>query len=369
MWILCLNIFAVMIDISFLYQGNEHFGKISIINIITKLLMVASIFLFVKTSSDVWVYVLINTLCLVFPNAMLWLFLNGYITKVKLNSLSVFVHIKGVFVLFIPTVSLVLYAMIDKSLIGFITNSDVQNGFYEQAEKIFRFALTIITCMAVVMVARNAKYFAQNRVDDIKQNIYKSSHFVWVLSIPMCLGMVCVAPNFIPWFLGEDFIGSNSILQVLSTLFVLMGLSNVLGAQYMLPTMKDKKYTIVILCGATLNIMLNIPLIYLWGALGASIATVVSELIVCVVMFCLVRKELSLKEMFKTIWKPLLSGIMMFGVIFPLSMLLSPSILNTFIIVFVGIAVYALMILALKDDLVLSLIKQVFAKVFKRNRK
>lgn len=368
MIILCINIIATAFDIGFFYQGNEDFGKLASVNIITKLLMVASIFIFVKTSADLWVYVLINSTGLFLGYFVMWFFLKKYLVKIKIKEIRPLRHLKGTLHLFLPTIAITLYADLDKSLIGFLSDTSVQNGFYEQAEKISKIALTVITCLGVVMIPRNAKSYVEGNLENVRQNIYKSMHFVWVLAIPMCLGMIAVASNFIPWFLGDEFYGSIKILQVLSLLFLAIGFSNIVGIQYILPTLQDKKYTIGIFCGVIVNVCISVPLVYLWGAMGAAIATVIAEISVGFSMFLLVRRELSLKEMFKTIGKPLLSGLIMFGVIFPLSMLLSSSILNTFIIVLVGIAVYGLMILSLKDELVITLLKQLYNKVFKRNR-
>ena len=368
MLILSINIIAVGFDITFFYQGNENFGKVAFVNVSAKLMMVASIFLFVKSSSDVWIYVLINSLGLFVGYFVMWFFLVKYLTKVSVKELRPLKHLKGTLHLFLPTIAITLYADLDKSLIGFLSDTSVQNGYYEQAEKIAKVALTVITCMGVVMIPRNSKNYVEGNLDAVKQNIYKSMHFVWVMAIPMCLGVVVVSSNFIPWFLGEEFYGSIKLLQVLSLLFLCIGFSNVVGVQYILPTMRDKKYTYGIFFGVLINIIVSIPLIVYLKALGACIATGLAEFSVALMMFLQVRKELLLKEIFKTIWKPLLSGIMMFGVIFPLSMLLSPSILNTFIIVLVGMLTYGLMILALKDELVITLLKQLYNKVFKRNR-
>ncbi len=40
---------------------------------------------------------------------------------------------------FIPTVATSVYAVLDKTLIGLMTQDDAQNGYYQQADKIFCF--------------------------------------------------------------------------------------------------------------------------------------------------------------------------------------------------------------------------------------
>ncbi len=365
MIILSINILATMFDIAYFYQGHEEFGKLMVINVLTKILIISSIFLFVKTSGDLWKYVLINSLGMIFGYVFMWLFLKKYLTKVKIKELKPFRHLRGTIGLFLPTIAVSLYVDLEKILIG-VFSSDAQNGIYEQAEKIVRFALTIILCLGSVMIPRNSKNYSDGKLQLVKENIYTTTHFVWLLGIPMCLGMICLAPNFVPWFLGGEFLGSVVLLQVLSPLFLIIGFSNAIGIQYVLPTMQDKKYTKSVVIGAIVNLIISVPLVLFFKALGACFAILAVELTVAIVVFWEVRKELSFSKVIKTIKKPLLAGIVMFLITFSLSKLLSPSILNTFIILFAGIVSYALMIFALKDDLVISTTKQIYQKFLKK---
>ena len=54
-----LNILAAIFDISWLFMGLEEFKKTVIRNTIVKLASLASIFLFVKTNEDLYIYIII----------------------------------------------------------------------------------------------------------------------------------------------------------------------------------------------------------------------------------------------------------------------------------------------------------------------
>ena len=62
-----------------------------------------------------------------------------------------------------------------------------------------------------------------------------------------------------------------------SVVIIIIGWSNVIGTQYLLPVNRVKEFTNSVLLGAIVNIILNIPFIYLWGLKGAMMATVISE--------------------------------------------------------------------------------------------
>lgn len=44
---------------------------------------------------------------------------------------------------FIPTIATSIYTVLDKTLIGVITQNDAQNGYYEQATKIINMAKSV----------------------------------------------------------------------------------------------------------------------------------------------------------------------------------------------------------------------------------
>lgn len=176
--IMTINIFSVAFDIAFYFQGNEEFGKITLKNSIIKILGVVSVFLFVKSADDLWVYVLINSLSIALSNISLWPFVIDRIEKVKLKELKPFSHLKGTLKLFVPTIAISIYAVLDKTLIGVITNNNLENGYYEQAEKIVKIAMTVITCLGTVMIPRNTNEYVLGNTNKIQENIYKAFNFL-----------------------------------------------------------------------------------------------------------------------------------------------------------------------------------------------
>ena len=347
MLIFSINIISVAFDISFLFQGNENFEKLVINNLVIRIIGTISIFIFIKTQNDVWVYVLINALSTIFSCLLMWIYLKQYLVKISVKELKPFKHLMGTLKLFIPTIASSIYVILDKSLIGFITGSNAENGYYEQAEKIVKMILTIITCMGTVMIPRNTYEIQQGNFDKVKQNVYNSFHFVWVLGIPIMAGIIIVSPNLVPWFLGESFNTCILLMQLLSLIIIIIGLSNILGLQYLIPMKRDKLFTISITVGAITNLIFNIPLIYFYKSLGAVISTILAELVVTIIMFVFVRKDFEFKNFFKSIIKPIIGTVVMVVVLIPISLKLTPSIINTLIIAGAGSVVYLIMLLIL----------------------
>lgn len=368
MFLLCINIVAVGFEIAFFFQGNEEFGKLVLINIAIKILGTIGIFVFVKSLQDVWIYALLNSLILIVSNLSMWLFLRKKLVKVKIKDLHPLRHLRGSLRLFIPALALSLYTILDKTLIGFITHNDSENGFYEQAEKIIKMSMTLITCLGTVMVSRNSYEIKQGNLEQVQTNNYYSFHFLWILGIPLMVGNIFVASNMVPWFLGTNFNQSILLMQVLAPLILIIGVSNVIGLQYLLPSGKDRQFTLAISTGALVNLILNIPLIYFWGSLGAAFSTIIAELVVTIVMLLMVSKQLSFLKILRMALKPSLASFFMGVIIGILNTYLAPSILNTLIIVGVGVIVYGLAILILRDNLIIEFLNG-FKLKFKQSKK
>lgn len=200
--ILLIEMFANLVDINWFFQGLEDFKKITIRNIIVRLISVVCIFIFIKTPDDLSKYLLIYTLSLLIGNITLWISLHKYITKVNIKSLRIFTQLKPTLALFIPQVAMKVYTVLDKTMVGSITGNMSEVGFYEQAYKVINILLTIITSLGTVMMPRIAKCYADGNFSQIKNYMYKTFKFVYMLAFPLIFGIIVVANKFVPMFFG-----------------------------------------------------------------------------------------------------------------------------------------------------------------------
>ena len=130
----------------------------------------------------------------------------------------------------------------------------------------------------------------------------------------------------------------------------------------MIPNKQDKKYTIAIITGACANFVLNILLISEFRSYGAAIATVAAELIVTMVMCFYARSDISIINIVKMSWKYFISSVVMFFICYGIGQLLLPSLKNTMIIATAGCAVYFVLIIVFRDELILGTLKSLKRK-------
>lgn len=364
--ILLLELFANCLDISWFFQGLEEFKRTVSRNVIVKIISVICIFAFVKTSNDLIKYFWIYVLSTLIGNISLWAYLPKYLQKVNVKQLQIFKHLKPTISLFIPQIAIQIYTVLDKVMIGTIVPNKSEVGFYEQSQKVIKMLLTIVTSLGTVMVPRMANTFIKGDNEKIQQYMKKSFNFVFLISIPMIFGIIAVSNNFVPLFFGNGYEKVSILMKTICPILLAIGLSNVIGTQYLLPTKRQKEYTISVVIGALVNFLINILLIKKYGALGASIGTVIAEICVTVTQFAFVRKDIPIKELLNLLIKYILFGILMFIPIEIIGIIIKNNLTCIIVQVIIGTAVYIGCLFISKDELVYNIINRLKNKYVKK---
>lgn len=363
--ILIVELIAQCLDISWFFIGLEDFKKTVSRNLIIKFISVVSIFVLVKTPEDLNIYFWIYVLSVLIGNLSLWFYLPKYLVKVNVKELNIFKHLKPTLALFIPEIAIQVYTVLDKTMIGAIWEDKSEVGYYQQSEKIIKLLLTIITSLGTVLLPRIASCFANNKKQEVFGYLKKSFNFVFILAFPMVFGIIAVADKFVPLFFGPGYDRVVILMSVISPIILFIGMSNVIGRQYLLPTKRQKQYTISVVTGAVVNLIMNSCLIWKFGALGASIGTVIAEFTVTLVQLIFVRKEFDIKGILKLSIKYIISSIIMFVACKLVGLFSVNDFVSIVLQVGVGTIVYILMLLVLKDKFTFDMINEVKNKVFK----
>lgn len=360
-----IDIVANIFDISWFFQGIEDFKRIVIRNMLVKLICVAMIFIFVKSPEDLPLYALCYSLSLIIGNISLWFYLPSYLSPVKFSTLNIFSHVMPSVMLFIPQVAIQVYTVLDRTMLGKLAKHSamVQVGYYEQSQKIVKLLLTIITSLGTVMLPRMASIYAKKDIKLINEYMNKSFRYTYMIGVPLVLGLISVSKRFVPIFYGKGYDMVGTILICISPIIIFIGLSNVIGTQYQIPTNKQRDYTISVVAGAVVNFLLNLILIPVVGVIGAVIATVAAEFIVLVVHYYYVRNDIDVKESIVCCKNYVIAGLIMFVVACAVSFI--PCSNNLVIVacqVIAGVIVYFSILFIMKDELMEMIIRKVLRR-------
>lgn len=349
-WVQSINILAATLDISWLYMGLEDFKRTVIRNTGVKILSLVLILTFVKTPNDVALYIFLTGFSILLGNLTLWPRLRIILTRVKLSSLRPLRHLKPSLALFVPQIATQIYLILNKNMLGIIVNSTAV-GYYNNSDSLVKMVLALVTATGTVMLPHVASEFAKGNKEAINEMLYSSFDFVSFLSVAMAFGLAAVGLHGVPYFYGEGFAPVGPAIMIESAVIVIIGWSNAIGIQYLLPTDRVKEFSTSVIIGAVVNFILNFPLMELWGLKGAMISTVLSEATVTGYQFWTIRNDIEYKRLFTNIWKYLLSGFIMFIPVSWLDRNLHTGVFSILLEVVVGILVYLLMILILKPTI------------------
>jgi O-antigen/teichoic acid export membrane protein len=224
-------------------------------------------------------------------------------------------------------------------------------GYFDQSDKVIKLVLAIVTATGTVMLPHVANAFMHGDIQKTKDALYRSFSFVTALSTPMMFGMIAVTQKFVPLFFGRKFMQVIPLMRMESIVILIIAWGSAVGVQYLLPTQQNRNYTLSVILGAVVNIIVNVPLIIFMGAFGASVATVLSEMTVSGYQIFSIRKQINYRKLFHDFWKYILSGAIMFLIVFKIDGILGNSWTMLGIEIFAGIIIYLIMLLVLKADI------------------
>lgn len=364
--ILLLELLADCIDISWFFQGLEEFKKTVIRNILVKIISIVCIFIFVKSPDDLAKYIWIYALSILIGNASLWAYLPKFLKKIKIKELNIIKHIKPTIGLFIPQIATKIYTVLDKVMIGTIITNKAEVGYYEQSQNIVKMLLTIVTSLGTVMVSRMANTFINGEKEKLKDYMKRSFNFVYLIAFPMMFGIMAVSKFFVPIFFGDGYEKVSLLLNIISPILLAIGLSNVIGTQYLLQTKRQKEFTVSVVVGAIVNFTINMLLIRRYASIGAAIGTVIAESCVTIIQFIYIKKEFKIGDILKLSIKYIISSLIMFVVCILIGIAVNKGIVTIILQIAIGGLLYGVCLLILKDEFVYSIIgkiKEKFKKI------
>ena len=362
--LLSATIFFTAIGCEWFYQGIEDFKYVAIRGLLVKLLSVVLLFLFVKTKEDILWYGAYTVLGVLGGNIFNFIRLRKYLHRdvIDFRALHPLRHLKPALHVFALNVVISVYLQLNNVLLGFMKDAEAV-GYFTAATKIMMITMSISSSLGAVIMPRTSNLIAEGRMDEFRILIQKSYDFVLALAMPLTVGLIFTSPSIILLLSGEGFAPAVLTSQIVASNILMVGLSGVMGIQVLYPL---GKINIVILCtliGAAVNVFFNVLLIPRYGHNGTAVAYMLAEVAVTVSMFLIGRKYIPIQFLKKQHLHYVGGGIVMGGVLYFIS-LLGLSIISTLItMICVGIMVYIIVLLWLKDSIGMVILSIVWRKM------
>ena len=208
-----ISLYMTPFKIEWFFKGQEKFGYITFRSLVIRTVSILLLFVFVRTKHDLVNYVLLSlfsTIANEFWNYLkvLKLGIRPYITFKGCKT-----HLKAVLVLLGSSVAISIYVMLDTLMLGFLADySEV--GYYNSAIHLVKAVLPLATALSAVALPRVASFMQSNDMESVNALMQKSLNIVSFLVFPMTMGIILVAPTFVPLFFGSQFEGAILPMQV-----------------------------------------------------------------------------------------------------------------------------------------------------------
>ena len=347
--ILGIVLLTKMIDISWLFTGKEDFKKITLRNTMVKVAGVISIFTFIKSSEDLYLYIFLIVIFDFLGQFVMWIPAKKFIKRPSFDTKIIKKNLHPIVLLFLPQVAILLYVVLDRTLLGLLGSySDV--GIYEQGQKLTSILLTVVSSLGAVMLPRVANLLSERKEKEA-QNMVRFSFILYNLIIfPMIFGLIAINEIFVKLFLGQNFQDVKYVLYIIVFNIMFIGWTNILGYQVLVVRNKNKEFMLSTTIPAIVSVAVNIAVIPFFGYIGASITSVVVEFLVFAIQWYYSRNIINKNLLFnKDLAKIICSSLVMFGVVMLCKIMLGfDGIVGLVIYLVVGGISYLAMIFLLK---------------------
>lgn len=276
---------------SWLFQGKESMGWIAIANIAARLSAVPLIFIFVNSSTDVWVAAFITGITSIIAGIIgLWfIYRQEWICWCGPNWNRICLEFRKGWHIFLSTAAISLYTTSTTVILGFIAGP-VAVGFYVAADKLRLAVQGLIGPVSQALYPRINATMAKDKekaFSIIRKLLKWQVSFTFLLSIGLFFG----ASSVIDIVYGENYYPSVSVLYWLAWLPVIIGLSNVFGVQTLLVLGLNSLFSRILICAGIVNLLLLVPLAIFLAEEGAAISVFVTEILVTFLMFLVILNK------------------------------------------------------------------------------
>lgn len=236
----------------------------------------------------------------------------------------------------------ILYFKIDQPLV-YALRPHAEAGWYGAAYKPFEALLFIPMTLLSVAFPVLSVYHRERPLElpDAVSRFYKA---LLLIGWPMTVGIFLLAPTLTRLLFSASFANSEPALRILALALVIGFVNNAfIGA--LSASDHQSSFTWAAVWSLVANVGLNLVLIPTYGYIGASWATVATEIVLFIAGWTLTARHIGRLPVFTLSWRVVLAGLVMGVAVFPLRDLGGVAIA---VPILVGVGVYAVAALLLR---------------------
>lgn len=284
---------SAVCNLEWIFVGLQKFQIITFLQITSQLIYVAGIIFFLRTADRVYLLPGLILMGGMVSGVIGWRWLKKASLSLSIKFepkkwLSI-LHIS--FYFFLSSLMSMIYNKADHLMLSWM-KGDYALGQYAACYTLVGAAMGLVLVGQVVLAPLSTSIFSEQQ-DKLQSVLKRGFYLLTVFALPMAVGSAILANQLVSLILGQKYIESAFLFRLLC-LVIPAGIGASFFAGTVLITLGlYRQYLIAVLCGAVLNIVLNIFFIPAFGGLGAAITTALSQLAVAVSAGYMGRKYIS----------------------------------------------------------------------------
>ena len=360
--ILSFTILLTAIGMEWLYKALEQYTYITMRSVIFKFIALIAMFFLVHKQTEYVVYGGITIFAASASNILNLFNAYKYINLKPVGNYNFKRHIKPVLIFFAMSCATTIYTNLDTVMLGFMT-TDADVGYYNAAVKIKVILVSVVTSLGTVLLPRASYYIQMGELKEFRRITRKALNFVFLMAMPLMLYFIYFAKEGIFFLSGDNYVGAIIPMQVIMPTLLLIGITNILGIQILVPTGREKIVLYSEIVGAIVDVIINALLIPVYASTGAAIGTLIAEFAVFFVQIYILRDEIL--DAFRYIPYVKIIIALLFGSIISLGvkMLNVGCFFSLIISSILFFGSYGVVLLILKEELIFEIFNLIKAKI------
>jgi O-antigen/teichoic acid export membrane protein len=286
---LVFNVFLL----EWFFRGTENHKFIALRSVFIKILYVVLIFIFIKTKEDYVFYFVLTCGAVVVNGLINWWYSKRHVTITFFN-LNIRKHLKSFFNIGFYLMLTSMYTTFNVIYLGTVSNS-VSVGNYTTSLKLYTIILGIFSALSTVLVPRLSSLLVDGDQISFNSTIQKSISFVTIITFPIIMYSIALAPQIISLTAGSGFEGVILCFRIIMPLIFIVGIAQVLSHQILLSLKIDRMVLIASVFGAIIGFSLNLLLVPIYSEIGTSVVVVISEVSVTAILYYFCVKNTSIR--------------------------------------------------------------------------
>lgn len=300
---------------------------------------------------------------------------NNKADKYRLGGIRWKQHLPPIMLLFSMLIAQTIFVSVDTTMLGII-RGDREVGLYSTSTKIYNMVNQVVASIAWVVMPQLSFLFKKvpddkktgiNNLEvyeEINKLLHYSLNFIIVVGLPCVVGLFTLAPEVIELVGGKTYMDAVPSLRILCVALAVSFIAGFYGNIILLPSGREKICLTVCVCSALINLVLNFILIPRWGLNAAAFTTLISQIVCLVGELPFIEKEIKVGNILKMFLAPVVGSIGIVVLVLLIKYIGCSLLLRSLISVFSSAAFYIFILLVLKNEFAMNILKALKERFF-----